>query len=141
MKRPLFLLERTLALFLVWSMVCSFAQAATVWQGSQQTTPPATVDASSDASSNASSNASSSSQTDSVEKVPQSLTPPSTGTALAPYEKQGGITGSKPAGAAIAPGKQHRTRSFAIRAGLLVGAAIAIGVVAGASLGSPARAN
>ena len=68
-------------------------------------------------------------------------TPPATGTALAPYQKQEGVTGSKPAGAAIAAGKQRRTRSFAIRIGLIVGAAIAIGVVAGASLASPARPN
>ena len=62
-----------------------------------------------------------------------------TGTAAAPYEKQEGVSASNPAGSAIAPGKQRRIRSFAIRVGLLVGAAVAIGVVAGASLGSSSR--
>jgi hypothetical protein len=61
------------------------------------------------------------------------------GTAAAPYEKQEGITASEPAGAAIAPGKQRRIRTFAIRAALLLGAAVAIGVVVAASEGSPSR--
>ena len=61
------------------------------------------------------------------------------GTAAAPYEKQEGVSASNPAGSAIAPGKQRRIRSFAIRVGLLVGAAVAIGVVAGASLASSSR--
>ena len=61
------------------------------------------------------------------------------GTAAAPYEKQGGVTASKPSGEAIAPGKQRRSHSFAIRVGLLIGAGIAIGVVTAASLGSSSR--
>ena len=61
------------------------------------------------------------------------------GTAAAPYVKQEGVTASRPAGAAIAPAKQRRIRSFAIRAGLVVGACVAIGVVTAASLGSPNR--
>ena len=65
--------------------------------------------------------------------------PAPAGTAAAPYEKQEGVSASNPAGSAIAPGKQRRIRSFAIRVGLLVGAAVAIGVVAGASLGSSSR--
>ena len=70
----------------------------------------------------------------------QNTAPPApTGTAAAPYEKQEGVSASNPAGSAIAPGKQRRIRSFAIRIGLLVGAAVAIGVVAGASLGSSSR--
>lgn len=82
----------------------------------------------------------SSTQSSSSTNQPQAA-PPSTGTAIAPYEKQDGITGSRPAGAAIAAGKQRRTHTFAIRVGLIVGAAIAVGVVAAASEGSPARAN
>lgn len=61
------------------------------------------------------------------------------GTAAAPYQKQEGISASKPGGAAIAPAKQRRIRSFAIRIGLLVGAGIAIGVVTAATLSSPSR--
>lgn len=70
----------------------------------------------------------------------QNTTPPEpAGTAAAPYEKQEGVSASNPAGSAIAPGKQRRIRSYVIRVGLLIGAAVAIGVVAGASLGSSSR--
>ena len=63
------------------------------------------------------------------------------GTAVAPVVKPGGSPASRPAGAAIAPAKQRRRHTFAIRTALIVGAAIAIGTVAAASLGSPARAH
>jgi hypothetical protein len=61
------------------------------------------------------------------------------GTAVAPYVRPEGIPASRPAGAAIAPAKQRRVRIYAIRIALLVGAAVAIGTVIGASEGSPAR--
>jgi hypothetical protein len=67
-------------------------------------------------------------------------TPPSpVGTAVAPYEKPEGAPASRPAGAAIAPAKQRRVKSFAIRTALVVGAGVAIGVVVAASLGSSSR--
>lgn len=71
----------------------------------------------------------------------QSGTTTPLGTAAAPYEKGVGVPASRPAGAAIAPAKQRRTRSFVIRVGLLVGAAIAVGTVAALSNGSPSRPN
>lgn len=61
------------------------------------------------------------------------------GTAAAPVVTPEGTPASRPAGAAIAPIKQRRTRSFAIRIALLVGAGIAIGTVAGTTLASPSR--
>jgi hypothetical protein len=61
------------------------------------------------------------------------------GTAAAPYVQPEGVTASRPAGAVIAPAKQRRVRIIAIRIALLVGAAVAIGTVAAASKGSPAR--
>lgn len=61
------------------------------------------------------------------------------GTAAAPYVRPEGIPASRPAGAVIAPAKQRRVRIIAIRIALLVGAAVAIGTVAAASKGSPAR--
>jgi hypothetical protein len=61
------------------------------------------------------------------------------GTAVAPVLKPEGVPGSRPAGAAIAPAKQRRVRRFTIRVALLVGAAIAVGTVAAASLGSPSH--
>lgn len=63
------------------------------------------------------------------------------GTAAAPYEKTTGVAASRPAGAAIAPAKQKRSRSFVIKVSLLVGAAIAVGTVVGLSKGSPSRPN
>lgn len=71
----------------------------------------------------------------------ESPVPEPGGTAAAPYVEQEGVSATRPSGAAIAPAKQRRTRSFAIRAGLLVGAAVAIGVVTAASLGSPSRTH
>ncbi len=61
------------------------------------------------------------------------------GTAAAPVIRSGGNPASRPAGAAIAPAKQRRTRSYALRIGLIIGAAVAIGVVTAASLSSSAR--
>lgn len=63
------------------------------------------------------------------------------GTAAAPYEKNTGIAASRPAGAVIAPAKQRRARSFAIRVAVVVGAAVAIGTVVALSKGSPSRPN
>jgi len=70
---------------------------------------------------------------------PQNSSPSSVGTAAAPYEKPEGAPASRPAGAAIAPAKQRRIKSFAIRTALVVGAGVAIGVVVAASLGSSSR--
>jgi hypothetical protein len=63
------------------------------------------------------------------------------GTAAAPYEKTTGVAASRPAGAVIAPAKQRRARSFLIRVGVIVGAAVAIGTVVALTHGSPSRPN
>jgi hypothetical protein len=70
---------------------------------------------------------------------PENPTPAPVGTAAAPYERPEGVPASRPSGAAIAPAKQRRIHSFAIRIALLAGAGVAIGIVAAASLGSPSR--
>ena len=61
------------------------------------------------------------------------------GTAAAPPVKTTGVAASRPAGAAIAPGKQRRARSLLIKVGALVGAGVAIGTVVALSSGSPSR--
>jgi hypothetical protein len=61
------------------------------------------------------------------------------GTAAAPYEPTVGIAASRPAGAAIAPAKQRRVRTFLISLGVIAGAGIAVGSVAALSHGSPSR--
>lgn len=50
-----------------------------------------------------------------------------------------GGAGSKPAGMAIAPAKQHQVRSFLIKLGAIAGGAIAIGTVYALSRSSPSR--
>jgi len=65
--------------------------------------------------------------------------PAPVGTAAAPMVTTAGAPGSRPAGAAIAPAKQRRTHTLAIRVALLVGAGIAIGTVAAATMGSPSH--
>jgi hypothetical protein len=69
----------------------------------------------------------------------QTSTPEPVGTAAAPYEKPVGTAVSRPAGAAIAPAKQRRTRSFLIRMGLVIGAAVAVGTVVALSKASRSR--
>jgi hypothetical protein len=63
------------------------------------------------------------------------------GTAAAPYTKPTGVTGSRPAGAVIAPARQRRVRAILISVGVIAAAGIAIGTVAGLSHASPSRAN
>ncbi|MGC2619451.1 MAG: hypothetical protein WA414_10455 [Acidobacteriaceae bacterium] len=65
--------------------------------------------------------------------------PAPVGTAVAPIVTPEGAPGSRPAGAAIAPAKQRRRHTLAIRVALLVGAGVAIGTVAAASMGSPSH--
>lgn len=69
----------------------------------------------------------------------QDSAPKPVGTAAAPYERVTGVAASRPAGAVIAPAKQRRVRSFLIRVGVVVGAAVAVGTVVALSHGSPSR--
>ncbi len=66
--------------------------------------------------------------------IPQPL-----GTGAAPEMVAGGVTASRPAGAAIAPAKQKRTLSFSVRTALVVGGAVALGVVTGLTLATSGR--
>jgi cobalamin biosynthesis Mg chelatase CobN len=61
------------------------------------------------------------------------------GTAAAETVPSTGVAASQPAGTAIAPGKQRRTRSIVIKVGALVGAAVAVGTVAALSLGTSSK--
>jgi|HubBroStandDraft_5_1064220.scaffolds.fasta_scaffold66572_2 hypothetical protein len=71
----------------------------------------------------------------SVSSDQQNATTP-VGTAVAPYVKPEGVTASRPSGAAIAPAKQKREHSLALRVGLVVGAAVAVGTVVALSSSS-----
>ncbi len=61
------------------------------------------------------------------------------GTAAAEAAKTRGGAASKPAGAAIAPAKQRRTRSLLIKLGIIAGAGAALGTVYALAKGSPSR--
>jgi hypothetical protein len=72
-------------------------------------------------------------------KQQQNPTQEPVGTAVAQPVDTTGVAASKPAGAAIAPAKQRRTRSFLIKVGALVGAGVAVGTVVALSSSSPSR--
>jgi hypothetical protein len=61
------------------------------------------------------------------------------GTAAAPGITRTGVAASKPAGAAIAPAKQRRVRTFLISVAVVAAAGVAIGTVAGISRTSPSQ--
>ena len=65
--------------------------------------------------------------------------PEPNGTAVAPQIATSGGAASKPAGVALAPPKQRRVRSLLIKLGVLAGAGVAIGTVAGLSAASPSH--
>jgi hypothetical protein len=69
----------------------------------------------------------------------QSPAPAPVGTAVAPVVRPEGAAASRPAGAAIAPAKQRRSHTIAIRVALLVAAGVAIGTVTAATMGSPSH--
>lgn len=71
------------------------------------------------------------------EAVPSGQKP--VGTAAAESVPTSGVAASQPAGTAIAPGKQRRTRSILIKVGALVGAGVAIGTVAALTLGTSSK--
>ena len=61
------------------------------------------------------------------------------GTAAAEIGNASGIAASKPAGVAIAPAKQHQSRSLLLKLGAVIGAGVAIGTVMALSNASPSR--
>ena len=61
------------------------------------------------------------------------------GTAAAPAVNATGVAGSRPTGAVIAPAKQRRVRTILIRVGVVVGACVAVGIVAALSHSSPSQ--
>jgi hypothetical protein len=61
------------------------------------------------------------------------------GAAAARLQPTTGTAASQPAGAALAPARQKRSRSFLIRLGVLAGASIAVGTVVALSSASPGK--
>lgn len=61
------------------------------------------------------------------------------GTAAAETATTTGFAASRPAGAALAPAKQKRTRTILISVGAIAGAAVALGLVVALSKGTPSK--
>lgn len=61
------------------------------------------------------------------------------GTAAAEAPKVNGITAAQPAGSALAPAKQRRVRTIALKVGAIVGAGAALGVVIALSKATPSK--
>jgi hypothetical protein len=78
-------------------------------------------------------------QTGSLPAAPQPKTQPAEpqGAATAEKASTSGGAAAKPAGVAIAPAKQHRTRSLLIKVGALAAAGVAAGTVYALSRGTP----
>jgi len=68
----------------------------------------------------------------------QSLQRP-VGTAAAEAPRVSGITAAEPAGVAIAPAKQHRVRTIAIKVGAILGASAALGTVIALTAATPSK--
>jgi CHASE3 domain sensor protein len=139
-------LRRKVALGLAVVLAVPLGGSATVF--AQQATPnqqQTGVSSSQPLSHNSDANAAGTSQTSNGQSDNSSASqeqkgpPAPVGTAVAPYEKGIGVAASRPAGAVIAPAKQRRTRSFVIKVGLLIGAAVAVGTVVALSNASPSK--
>jgi hypothetical protein len=61
------------------------------------------------------------------------------GTAAAEAPKVSGITAAEPAGIAIAPAKQHRTRAIVIKVGAIIAAGAAVGAVVALTEATPSK--
>jgi hypothetical protein len=61
------------------------------------------------------------------------------GTAAAEAPDASGIAASQPAGVAIAPAKQRRTRTLIIRMGAIIGAGVAVGSVVALTAGTSSK--
>jgi hypothetical protein len=76
------------------------------------------------------------------QQTPQSSSPSGqrpVGTAAAEAPDASGIAASQPAGVAIAPAKQRRTRTLILRMGAIIGAGVAVGSVVALTAGTSSK--
>jgi len=109
----------------------------TVWAKSQNPVPQTAAPQAADPQSNSPAAAQDSTHKDNNQQD-QKLQRP-VGTAAAEAPKVSGITAAEPAGAAIAPAKQHRVRTLVIKVGAILGAGAAIGTVVALSAATPSK--
>jgi hypothetical protein len=160
MKNFWFSLNRAIVSGLVLLVMVPVSNAASPQQTTTQTTPQTATPTGGDQPDSSTSQTAVPKQLDSLpdspgsrrevaldaksqQSMPQQLQQNGTrepvGTAAAESVETTGVAASNPAGAAIAPAKQRRTRSFLIKVGALVGAGAAVGAVAALASGSPSR--
>jgi hypothetical protein len=101
------------------------------------TPPPATQQQSGQSSTSNQSSSSSKPNSGQGEAQPPGQKP--VGTAAAGSVPTTGVAASQPAGNAIAPGKQRRVRSLVLKTGAIIAAGVAIGTVAGLTLGTSSK--
>jgi hypothetical protein len=148
--------NKVLSLFLLLSF-CGITEVATAMsapqadnsaapQASVQGNQPSSPDAQNTGTPPASNNlpdspsaAQANTQNQNANQAPDQQPQEPRGTAAAQAAKTHGGAASKPAGAAIAPAKQRRTRSLLIKLGIIAGAGAALGTVYGLSKASPSR--
>jgi len=108
----------------------------TVWAKSQNPVPPTTASQTGGVQSDSSAAGQDANKDgDKNDQKPQRPV----GTAAAEAPKVSGITAAEPAGAAIAPAKQHRVRTLVIKVGAILGASAAIGTVVALSAATPSK--
>lgn len=140
---------------LLCTLCCAFAlifpadllsQAQEPTTGSGSNSRPPIVTATAELPDSPGSTQSQSQQGDSQQNSPQTQTTSGqqdqksqrpVGTAAAEAPKVSGITAAQPAGIAIAPAKQHRTRAIVIKVGAIVGGAAALGAVIALTKATP----
>ena len=106
-----------------------------LWAKSQAPATQAPASQTSSPQSNSPNNAEESAGQD---KSDQKLQRP-VGTAAAEAPTVSGITAAQPAGAAIAPAKQHRVRTLVLKVGAILGAGVAVGTVVALSAATPSK--
>ena len=112
------------------------AWAKSQTDASQQTGTPQQSSASQPSSSQA--NAQGTAQPQTAGSQDQKLQHP-VGTAAAEAPKVNGITAAQPAGVALAPAKQRRVRTIALKVGAIIGAGAALGAVIALTEATPSK--
>jgi hypothetical protein len=135
---PIVSLTLALCLCGVPEMMAAQAQSPTPPSAGQTTAQQPLPDAPS-ASPAPQSNGNTAQNQDQGQKPPAQPAQAPAGTGAAEAGPTAGGAGSKPAGMAIAPAKQHQVRSFLVKLGVIAGGAVAIGTVYALSRSSPSR--
>jgi hypothetical protein len=115
------------------------AQSPDVDAPSSSGSPSPGAEAAQTGDQNAPANDSQTSDSQASQTQDQSAPAKPVGTAAAPAVKSTGVAGSRVSGAAIAPGKQRRVRTFLISIAVVVAACVAVGTVVALTHATPSQ--